>query len=84
MTQPIPQAQEGQASPKSRTTALLLALLFPIVGLCGIHRFYAGKTGTGILWLFTAGLLGVGQLVDIIMIVVGTFRDKQARMISTW
>lgn len=43
--------------------ALWLACVF---GLCGIHRFYLGKTGTGLLWLFTGGLLGVGQLIDLV------------------
>ena len=42
---------------------LWLACLF---GLCGIHRFYLRKPGTGILWLLTFGLLGIGQLVDLV------------------
>lgn len=37
-----------------------------IFGLCGIHRFYLGRPVTGLIWLFTFGLLGVGQLVDLI------------------
>lgn len=36
-----------------------------LFGVCGIHRFYLGKTGTGVLWLLTMGLLGVGQIVDL-------------------
>ncbi len=39
-----------------------------IFGFCGIHRFYAGKVGTGLLWLFTVGLLGIGQFVDLFLI----------------
>jgi len=42
---------------------LWLACLF---GLCGVHRFYLRKPGTGVLWLLTFGLLGIGQLVDLI------------------
>jgi hypothetical protein len=36
------------------------------LGACGIHRFYLGRPATGLLYLFTFGLLGVGQLVDLI------------------
>jgi TM2 domain-containing membrane protein YozV len=39
-----------------------------IVGFCGLHRFYAGKVLTGLLWFFTLGLLRFGQLLDLILI----------------
>ncbi|HEU5059002.1 MAG TPA: TM2 domain-containing protein [Kofleriaceae bacterium] len=42
---------------------LWLACLF---GLAGIHRFYLGRPVTGVIWLFTWGLLGIGQLVDLV------------------
>lgn len=38
------------------------------IGFAGLHRFYLGKPFTGLLWLFTWGLLGVGQVIDLFRI----------------
>lgn len=59
---------------KSWMTALLLCFFF---GVLGIHRFYVGKAGTGILMLITFGAFGLWALVDLILIAVGKFTDKQ-------
>ena len=53
-----------------------LLLCFFLGGL-GIHRFYTGKIGTGILMILTLGGLGIWALVDFVMIAVGAFKDKQ-------
>jgi len=58
---------------KSKVVAALLCFF---LGGFGVHRFYVGKVGTGILWLFTAGLLGIGAIIDFILILLGGFRDK--------
>ncbi|ARO12041.1 TM2 domain-containing protein [Propionibacterium freudenreichii] len=59
-------------------------LLCIFLGWLGVHRFYTGKAGTGIVWLLTAGCLGIGWIVDIIMIATGSFRDINNRPILNW
>jgi hypothetical protein len=58
---------------KSRLTALLFCLF---LGIFGIHRFYVGKIGTGLIWFFTGGFFGIGWLLDLLCILFGFFRDK--------
>ena len=85
---PVPPdaAGSGPVSPCKRTTALLLALVpfMPFLPFAGLHRFYVGKIGTGILWLFTWGLFGIGTLIDIILIAVGQFKDRDDLPLVNW
>lgn len=71
-------------SNKSRGLAAILCGIFYCIGIGGIHRFYAGKIGTGILWLLTAGVFGIGQLVDLIMILCGSFEDIDGNTLTDW
>ncbi|HEX6887637.1 MAG TPA: TM2 domain-containing protein [Candidatus Nanopelagicales bacterium] len=77
---PMFDASGRPASPKSRLAAVLLMVL---IGL-GLHRFYVGKIGTGILFLITLGGLGIWALIDFVMLLVGSFTDKQGRVLSNW
>ena len=67
----------SEVSEKKRLPALLLCFF---LGCLGIHRFYVNRIGSGILWLLTSGLFGIGALVDFIMIIVGTFKDKEGKI----
>lgn len=69
-------------SPKSRLVALILCLLF---GWLGIHRFYVGKVGTGILMIVLLfGFFGIWSFVDLILIAIGSFKDKKGRRVFKW
>ena len=59
-------------SGKSKFVALVLCVLF---GMVGAHYFYVGRFGMGVLYLFTAGFFGVGWVVDVFRILLGTFKD---------
>lgn len=63
-----------KVSEKSKTPAILLCFF---LGFLGFHRFYVGKILTGILMLVTLGGLGIWQLIDLITIILGAFKDKE-------
>lgn len=69
-----------ERSERSRWLALLLCVLG---GVFGLHRFYAGKIGTGLLFLCTGGLFGVGAAVDFLVILCGYFRDRKGLLLHS-
>jgi hypothetical protein len=72
---------EPDASARSRLVALLLCIF---LGYFGVHRFYVGKIATGVIWLATGGLFGIGYIVDIIMIAFGNFSDIDGNRLMFW
>jgi len=63
-----PQPNIGVRQKTINAVAYLLLAIF--LGGIGVHRFYRGSIGMGILYIFTAGLFGIGWLVDIILAIV--------------
>ena len=53
-----------------------------MLGVFGAHRFYVGQVGMGFLYLFTLGLFGIGDVVDFIMILCGSFKDKNGAVLK--
>ena len=70
------EAHSDEMSDKGFVPALLLCFF---LGAFGLHRFYVGKIGTGILMLITLGGLGIWTIVEFVMIAIGKFTDKLGR-----
>jgi len=77
----LPKGGSTVPSERSRLAALLLCFF---LGYLGIHRFYVGKWVTGIIWLLTGGLVGLGLLYDFIVIAIGIFRDADGQRLERW
>ena len=59
----------GDPSQERRSLALTYLLwCLALVGICGMQRFYNRRPISGLLWLFTLGLCGLGQLLDLLLI----------------
>lgn len=84
--------RESGISEKSRLASLLLVIF---LGGLGIHRFYVGKIVTGIILLLvtissplfmgaTLVVTSIWVLVDFILVLVGSFKDKQRLRVERW
>ena len=79
MSEDISAPAPAAVSDKGFVPTILLCFF---LGMFGIHRFYVGKIGTGILMLLTFGGFGIWTLVDFIVIVCGNFKDKGGALIK--
>ncbi|WEN14695.1 NINE protein [Rhodanobacter sp. AS-Z3] len=79
-------APQGNVVPQSASSKRILPafLLCFFLGCFGIHRFYVGKVGTGILQLITLGGFGIWALIDFIIILCGSFTDSDGNRITQW
>ena len=66
-------------SPKSKVAGILLCFF---LGVLGVHRFYVGKIGTGVVQLLTLGGLGIWALIDLVMLICGKFTDGQGKLLA--
>ena len=77
-----PALKSVNAASDSNSKWLVVLLLCFFLGGLGIHRFYVGKTGSGIAQLLTAGGCGIWALIDFIMILLGNFEDAEGNRIT--
>lgn len=68
-------------SSKPKMNVILLCCL-GFIGLGGIHRFYVGRPLSGLIWLCTGGLCGIGTVYDLIMIGTDRFLDADGNVIK--
>jgi TM2 domain-containing membrane protein YozV len=63
---------------KDWLTTLLLCIF---LGLLGIHRFYTGHILIGVVQLLTGGLFGIWTIIDLIMIITGSYKDANGNFL---
>ena len=76
------QVQAPSNSEPSDKDFVITLLICVFLGGLGVHRFFVDKIGTGVLMLVTLGGLGLWWIIDIILIVTGSFKDSEGRVIA--
>ena len=64
-----------------RSTFASVTVLLMLFGTLGAHRFFVGRILSGILFFMTMGFLGVGVLVDGVMLMLRRFKDAEGNPI---
>ena len=78
--QPGMMQMQPMQSDKNWVAVLLLGLL-GIFGIAGIDRFYTGSILLGVLKLITFGGLGIWTIIDVILVVTGSYKDGNGRSV---
>jgi len=74
---------QGEYDPnKSEKDWLTTLLLCIFVGYLGIHRFYTNNTGIGVGQLLTGGGCGIWALIDLIMLITGSYKDGEGKIVK--
>ena len=81
MEPPEPGGAQALVSERSRALTLGLAILG---GVFGLHRFYAGRTQSGVWMCLTLGGMGIWYLYDVVVVAAGDFRDGDGRRVVRW
>jgi len=81
MEPPEPRPAGTPVSERSRGLALGLAL---VGGMFGLHRFYTGRTQSGIWMCLTLGGMGIWYLYDVVVVAAGEFHDGDGRRVARW
>ena len=76
---PMSHAIDNSVSDKEWLLTLLLCFF---LGVFGVHRFYVGRTGSGIAMVLTIGGLGIWVLVDFFVILCKNFKDKDGKLVQ--
>ncbi|GHO53956.1 TM2 domain-containing protein [Ktedonobacter robiniae] len=76
---PFQQGYPQPGYPQQGKDWLITLLLCFFLGWLGVHRFYVGKTGTGIAMLLTLGGCGIWAFIDFILIITGSFTDANGQ-----
>ena len=67
---------------KSEKKWIVAFLLCFLSGGAGLHQFYVGKVGMGILMLLTAGFFGIGVIADLVSLCTGKFTDSEGYVLT--